>query len=138
MKKRIFILCFIILPTYIFCDQLSNYTIEKIHSISTETKEGLIGWEPSVAGGYSGPTAIAIRKNKIYIPDSVNYRINIYNDNFEYMETIKELKKESHFAHFIKVDENENIIALIVSHGLKKINQKGEKIFLGKQKNHRM
>ena len=76
-----------------------------MNDIPAGKEEGMIGWEPAVAGGFSGPTSFAINDKYIYIPDRVNHRINVYNFNFEFIKIINEEgKKNAHFALNLKKD----------------------------------
>ena len=71
------ILFFSFLTGILFSEELSEYTINKIKDIPAGKEKGMIGWEPAVAGGFSGPTSFVVSVDRIYIPDRVNYRINI-------------------------------------------------------------
>lgn len=128
-KMNIIVLLLLILTGWLYSEELNNYSIIEVNVIPTGKKEGMIGWMPRMAGGHSGPTSFTINNKYIYIPDRVNYRINVYDLNLNFVKTIIEDKKESHFAFAIKVDENENLTSLLVGKGLKKINQSGETLF---------
>ena len=110
---------------------INEYPLIKIKDITSGKDEGQIGWEPAVAGGFSGPTSIAISKdNKLYVPDRVNYRINIYDLNFNFIKTIIEKTiKKAHFTQNLKIDDDNNIIYLSSSKGLVKINSDGDNFF---------
>ena len=130
LNKGITIIFCITLSFCLNSEELSIYPIEKVSSISTGKEEGMIGWQSPIAGGSSGPRAFVIAKDKkIYIPDRVNHRINVYDINFKYLKTIIEKKKESHFALSMKIDGDNNIISLLIGKGLKKIDQEGNTIF---------
>ena len=123
MKKNflyLFLLLFIY--TYAYCDKINEYPILKIKTILIGKKNNEIGIEKYTAGGPTGPMTFTIsNKNNIYIPDRANNRLNIYDINLNFLKNIYEKEnKECHFAHNLKVDKNENIIALSVGGGHKK------------------
>ena len=111
---------------------INEYSIIKIKNIASGKNEEQIGWEPAVAGGFSGPTSIVISKdNELYIPDRVNDRINVYDLNFNFIRTIIEKEnKKAHFTKKLKIDDDGNLIYLSSSKGLVKINSNGDNLFL--------
>ena len=115
----------------LYCDELSKYSISLINEIMTGSEEGFIGWQPPVAGRHSGPRTLAIsNNNKIYIPDRVNYRLNVYDFNMNFIKTIFEKgEKNAQFTNILKVDVNENIYFAKATFGLIKIDNKGNEIF---------
>ena len=130
MRKIIFLCLFIFLSNIIlYSNELNQYAIKMVNTIITGNGEGEIGWQEAIAGRHSGPSTFAMSTKYIYIPDRVNYRINVYDYNLNFIKKIIEKKKESHFASSIKVDKNENLITLLNGKGLKKINHAGETIF---------
>jgi hypothetical protein len=130
MKKLFFIFILCVISLTLFCDGLNNYQLEKAKVILTGKEKGLLGWEPAVAGGKSGPTSFAISSNRLYVPDRVNNRLNVYDNNFNYLNTIfDKTDNVIHFATKMKVDEQGNIVASIASFGLKKIKADGSDVF---------
>jgi hypothetical protein len=131
MKKYMIIFVFILTANYLNSDNLNEYVFIKNQTIQTGKEDGKIGWQPAIAGRPSGPSALAISDQEIlYVPDRVNYRINAYDLNLNLIKTIIEKgNKECHFAIELKIDKNENIIALLSGKGLKKIDQQGYSSF---------
>ena len=131
MNKIIYIfLFFIFLTGLLYSDELSNYSIIKIKDIPSGKEEGMIGWQPAIAGGKSGPSCFAISKKNIYIPDRVNYRINVYDLDSVFIRSIVEQKdKKAHFSNSLKIDEKGNIIYLSSRTGLRKIDNNGNIVY---------
>jgi hypothetical protein len=131
MKRIMFILILCALSASLFCDNLSDYQIEKVKVIPTGKEKGLIGWERSVAGGKSGPTAFVITNYYTYVPDRVNNRLNVYDNNFLYLKSILFDKNDIAIpcATLMKADESGNIIIYINSFGLKKIKADGTEMY---------
>jgi hypothetical protein len=131
MHRSLYIILFFLLLTgIIFGDGLNQYIIYKIKDIPAGKEKGMIGWEPAVAGGFSGPTSFAISIDRIFIPDRVNFRINVYDTDFNFIkEIIEEGKNAIPFSSKMKVDENGNVVSYIQGFGLKKIDINGKILF---------
>jgi hypothetical protein len=131
MHRFIYLFFFVfVLAGIVIGDELNQYTIYKVKDIPAGKEKGMIGWEPAVAGGFSGPTSFAISADNIYVPDRVNYRINVYDLNFNFIKTIiEEGKNLIPFSSNMKADKNGNIISYIQGFGLKKIDINGKETF---------
>lgn len=125
--KNILIIILILNSLFIYSEQLSAYNFETIKVLQTGNKEGQIGWQPAIAGMFSGPISFCItQKRIIYLPDRVNRRLNVYDMNFNLLKTI--IEEEEQYVHYtpkIKADNNGNIIYLSYKSGIKKINDNG-------------
>ena len=132
--KYIFLISvYIISNFYCYCEEINKYQFRKIKIISIGSEPGHIGYDKSLipAGVTPGPSTFKFNKDgNIYIPDRVNERINIYNNQFEYSYTIIEKnKKQVHETYHFKIDKNNNIIAKITGEGIRKINNSGNLVF---------
>ena len=119
-------------------ENFSKHEFIKVKTIPAGKEEGLIGWnEKNIeGGGYPGPVTFTISKNNvIYIPDRINARINLYDLRLNFVRTIIDKEKESHFAFSMKVDEDDNIISVLIGKGMKKIDNNGNKLFFVSYKN---
>ncbi|MEJ2053094.1 MAG: hypothetical protein P8X42_04155 [Calditrichaceae bacterium] len=128
--NKLFIIILIFLSTFLYSEQFSIHDFIKVKIIKVGKKEGEISWQPSVAGGVSGPISFAISQNKIFIPDSYNYRINIYDYNFNYIDMLN--NAESNYIYFpnnLKLDKNSSLVAYISGFGLIKMNLNCKNIF---------
>ena len=127
---------FIFISQMLLSDNLNNYPIVKIKNIKSGDKEGELGWQPGDAGSYSGPRTFAITENNhFYIPDLVNYRLNVYNEKVEFLKTISEnTNKIIPGCSNIYIDNAGNITGLLNTYGIKKINNNGEELFTTKRK----
>ena len=133
IKKITFFIIFLIFiqKSYSMIDSDNN--IIKIKIINTGNKEGEIGLDLSRAygGGCPSPTTFSISSNnKIYIPDIINKRINIYDSELTYVKSVLEKDtKELYSAHNISIDKNGNILGISGKFNFIKINSNGETIF---------
>ena len=121
----------IFITNFLFNNELHNYSFQKIKDIESGNEEGLIGWQTDDAGGYSGPTSFVILSNNhLIIPDRVNYRINVYDNNMKFDRTIIEKgKKNAHFAMNLKVDKDYNLYYSFADLGLIKTDISGNQIY---------
>lgn len=79
-------------------------------------------------GGIIGPTTLTIDNNNFYIPDNLNNKILIFNENGKFIKSIY-----INFQYFkgnkkIKLDEDKNLI--ILSKAIVKIDQQGKELFI--------
>ena len=130
-KKFITAIFFFIISLNIFCQDLMKYKITKIKEIKTGKEEGELGFKISLllAGGSPGARTFSLSYNRIFVPDLINKRINVYDLNLNFIKTIEEKGNSScHFARKIYVDIDINLICLS-SKGLKKIDYDGFRKF---------
>lgn len=114
MNKLLLSLLILFVSTFSYTEQISQYKFITLNVVKTGIEDGKIGWKTSKGGGYSGPTAITISKDKkIYIPDRKNRRINIYDSNINFIRTIIEEKAESHFSFKMLINDNGSIFSKV-------------------------
>ncbi|MBN2736703.1 MAG: hypothetical protein JXR70_06955, partial [Spirochaetales bacterium] len=129
--KIIFILCFFIyaiLQSY--SENLNTYSIRNEKHINVGKNEGEIGYA-KFPGAPVQPFTFQINSNyKLYIPDPANQRLNIYDNNMNYLTKIKETDNgKLYWAEYLCIDSKNNILYLSSGFGLRKINDNGEEIF---------
>lgn len=66
-----------------------NSEITLIKSIRVGSQEGQIGYERSIAGGAPSPMSLFIASGEFYVIDGVNSRINVYNQQFSLIRTMR-------------------------------------------------
>jgi hypothetical protein len=115
----------------IFSIDFNNYPFVKVQTIQSGQDKEMIGWEPSVAGGFSGPKCFVLsHSGYVYIPDRVNTRLIILDSGFHFFREVKEkINPELQFTLAMKLDQNENIIYYSNASGLVKIDKDGNRIF---------
>lgn len=129
MKIKYFIIILFLLTINIFCEHLNDYIFEVVNNIPSGKNEGMIGWK-ALPGGFTGPSTFFVADNKIFVPDRMNYRLNIYDRSLNFLETFFEKEdKKVHFTSTLKMDKNGNIIYISTSSGLKKVNKEGHLLF---------
>lgn len=112
-------------------EDFREYPFTKVKVIQTGPEEGMIGWEPAIAGGYSGPRSFAISQGgKIYVPDRVNKRLDIFDRDFNSIKCIYVQYDENaaYYTPVMKMDSSGNILVFGRS-SLKKIDPDGKDIF---------
>jgi len=131
MKKLFFIFyVFLTFSILVFGDDISEYPITLVKEITAGQGDGHIGWEKSVAGSPTGPSCFLITDDYIYIPDRVNYRLNVYDIAYEYQKAIIEKgKKKIQYTKSLKIDDYGNFVYYTSSGGLRKIDDSGNTIF---------
>lgn len=122
------LLCLItIISTY--GEQLNEYSFEIINKIKVGSKEGMIGWQ-FLPGGITGPATLFVSNDEIFVPDRMNYRVNIYDLDIKFKRTLMEKgKNEVSATYIMKMDDNGNIIYISTISGLIKIDSNGNRLF---------
>jgi hypothetical protein len=133
MKKILAILILAILSLAVYADDIRNYSLNKIKTVNIGSEEGKIGYDKkrSKMGVDPGPTYAAISQDGfLYLCDPVNYRINVYDSNINYIRTINEKEDEGiYYSYNIKFDSQNNLISLNINKDIVKTNNKGDLIF---------
>ena len=136
--NKIILLIFICLCSTLFAfSEINTYTCILVSEINDGSSEGEIGynWKLAQGGGQTGPTTFTIsERGFIYVCDYINNRINIYDLVLKYVKTIKETRNEAgntfvFSAYKIKVDIDDNIVAITMNNDLEKIDKNGKKIY---------
>jgi hypothetical protein len=131
-KNSLLLLGLFLFSVTLRAQDLGTYPLTKVTTIQVGSDEGMIGWEPAIAGGYSGPTSFVITAgSRIYVPDRVNKRLDVFDWNFDFIKCIYGQKGENaaYYSSVMKADSSGNIIALVGGEVLKKINPEGKDIF---------
>lgn len=133
MRYFIFVII-IILPLYTFSDEIKSYEQAEEYSFKIGNHAGEIGYDPQrslMGGAPAGPTSFTISPDlKFYICDTINFRINIYDCNYKYLQCINNIEYGYiHAAFLLKVNANSNVLVLDGSKNLIKFNSKNEMIY---------
>jgi hypothetical protein len=115
-----------------YCDDINYYEQIKIRSIEIGKDNGKIGLNFKPVGPQSPYTFSIGKNNWIYVPDAVNYRINVYDLNLNYISEIVVTDKQYNWiynAYKINIDMNQDLIIFYPDKGLIKINKAGNFIF---------
>jgi hypothetical protein len=116
----------------------NDYILVKVKTIPSGPESGMIGWEEPIAGGRTGPTCFVISRNdSVYIPDRINRRVNVYDTNFEFIESIEEKEIPGIYYTFkFEVSDDGKLLYLATDDDdLVLIGNEGESIFRIKGKN---
>ena len=127
MQNKIFIIIILLLSLNAFSQIIDNINDELCIIIKNGTKENELLYDKNTRP--MGPTAISIYKNKFIIADSLNSRLVIYDQYFNFIKSIKnETYAENNifFPYNIKLDSKENIY-LSQPSGFLKLKMNGEK-----------
>lgn len=131
--KKYYLTIIIILSTFFaYSNEIKEYNQILIGEISTGNKDGEIGdTTPFKKMGGVPPNNFTISDdNLIYVCDFLNKRINVYDLNFIFIESIIEKQQsEIYFANKLMVNGNKSIIAHVGTIGLIKIDKSGSEIF---------
>ncbi len=131
--KKILLIGILFCISFTVYAQINDYELTFIKTITIGEEEGLIGWNGRALrhGGPPGPNTFAINKDyKIYVPDLVNDRVNIYNADLNYLSIIIEEKgsRNASGAFMIKFD-GEGYLIVAHHYGLAKISLDGKRVF---------
>ncbi|MBN2532995.1 MAG: hypothetical protein JXB88_08890 [Spirochaetales bacterium] len=130
----LFLLCLFSLLN-IYGEELNEYSVKIVKKIQTGNEEGMIGWK-MLPGGFTGPSTFFVSNDRIFIPDRMNYRVNIYNRNLNFERTLKEKDtNEASATYKMKMDANLNMIYISTISGLVKIDSAGNRLFSTGYKN---
>jgi len=129
MKKiLIFLIYLLVFLSGIFAEK--NYDILEIATIPFGKGDGQLGYNDKdfiPGAGYPMPLFFSITESdNIYIYDWANNRICVFDININFIKNIK-FKDYIGYIYSMKIDEFENIYLL--SNGLEKISNKGDKIY---------
>jgi len=131
LKKYILLLILLISYNYNLL-AINEYEILELGTIPIGNQTGMLGYDATkILPGYGPirPTTYSISEdNYIYICDNLNQRINVYDLELNFIREIKGNGFRLPKIEKIKIDKEENIIA-IISNFLLKIDKQGRKKF---------
>jgi hypothetical protein len=132
MKKTLLILLSFITFS-IYSQNINTYEPVNIASFKPGNGQGDLGYRPdwNVGGIQVSPSAFTITDDGLmYVCDTTNGRVNIYDLNLKFINTIPGVYYVAH-AYKIIVDDDKNIIAFVYepSAGLIKIDKNGKELF---------
>jgi hypothetical protein len=138
MKNLATILFVLLIPSILNSQAIKDYQQLKVFTVAIGSAEGQMVYDQRAAtlGSLSQPLSFTIgNDNNIYINDSCNARINIYDINFAFKKTIND-KKHIGFWEIrkIEVDDENNLFLYIPEAGLVKIDLDGNIIWRVKKK----
>lgn len=127
------LLLFTITVSQVIVPQINKYSYSVISNINKGYEEGALGYFPPSGGMINGPMFLTSSNNgNIIITDSVNKRINIYNTNFEFMNSIKEETNGNSSIAYKLIIFKDYIIYYDLSSGLGGMTNNGKQFFLYK------
>jgi hypothetical protein len=91
MKKtaKFVVLLLVLAPASFGQEVIPSWKPELVNTVAIGQGPGELGYNQPVAGAYYGPGRLIAYKDKLYIPDTLNGRVNIYNMNWKYEGVLK-------------------------------------------------
>jgi len=129
MKNIIILFILFLIFNICYANEINEYNLELIAELKIGDSEGEIGWDSELAQfrGIGRQFFTITNNNLIYLCDSFNSRLNVYDTNFNFKRSIS--VKYGISGAYRLVIKNENIISLSSPSGLVKVNKTGDLIF---------
>jgi hypothetical protein len=129
MKKFILFAVFILTISNLNGDPINTYESILIKTIQLGRQDGQLMLDKNVMP--SGPiTFMVSKKNIIYVGDTLNGRMSLFDLNFDFIKNISYIFKEDNIPYVpdtIKIDDKDNIILYSHQQGLYKLDASGGK-----------
>ncbi|MBN2619334.1 MAG: hypothetical protein JXR64_13565 [Spirochaetales bacterium] len=110
--------------------QINEYSYSLVETLNKGTDNGFLGYLPPHGGIMNGPLWKKSQDNgNIIIADSVNKRLNIYNNNFEYIVEIKEENNGKSFLAQNAIVFEDYIVYYELSSGLVGMTYNGVQLY---------
>jgi len=130
MKGKIILITILLnIIFFVYGEAIRNYSQIEAHKIKVGNGYGELGVDPKRAqmAAPTGPTTFTLNNDVIYVCDYINARINVYDSNWNFLNSIKDIAYTGiYYSTKIKLDDIGNILVFDQNMSLLKIDRTGK------------